>query len=52
MQVVSRIDDEDRKSAEEAIALAEEAHNAGRVDEALESLGLADGFMERLRRRV
>ena len=47
-----RIDDDDRKSAEEAIALAKEAHKAGRVDEALESLGLADGFMERLRRRV
>ena len=47
-----KIDDEDRKSAQEAIALAEEAHKAGRVDEALESLGLADGFMERLRRRV
>ena len=47
-----KIDDEDRKSAEEAIALADEAHKAGRVDEALESLGLADGFMERLRRRI
>ena len=47
-----KIDDEDRKSAEEAIALASEAHKAGRIDEALESLGLADGFMERLRRRV
>jgi len=47
-----KLDDEDRKSAEEAIALASEAHKAGRIDEALESLGLADGFMERLRRRV
>ena len=47
-----KIEDEDRKSTEEAIALASEAHNAGRIDEALESLGLADGFMERLRRRV
>ena len=47
-----KLDDEDRKSAEEAIALASEAHQAGRIDEALESLGLADGFMERLRRRV
>lgn len=47
-----KIDDEDRKSTEEAIALASEAHKAGRIDEALESLGLADGFMERLRRRV
>ena len=34
------------------IALAAEAHKAGRVDEAFESLGLADGFMERLRRRI
>ena len=47
-----KVDDEDRKSAEEAIAIASEAHKAGRIDEALESLGLADGFMERLRRRV
>ena len=47
-----KLDDDDRKSAEEAIALASEAHKAGRIDEALESLGLADGFMERLRRRV
>jgi thioredoxin-like negative regulator of GroEL len=47
-----KLDDEDRKSTEEAISLAKDAHKAGRVDEALESLGLADGFMERLRRRV
>ncbi len=47
-----KLDDDDRKSTEEAIALASEAHKAGRIDEALESLGLADGFMERLRRRV
>ena len=47
-----KVDDEDRRSAEESIALASEAHKAGRVDEALESLGLADGFMEKLRRRV
>ena len=47
-----KLDDEDRRSTEEAISLAKDAHKAGRVDEALESLGLADGFMERLRRRV
>ena len=47
-----KLDDDDRKSAEEAIALASESHKAGRIDEALESLGLADSFMERLRRRV
>jgi len=47
-----KINDDDRKSAEEAISLASEAHKAGRIDEALESLGLADGFMEKLRRRV
>lgn len=47
-----KIDDEDRRSTEEAIALASDAHKAGRIDESLESLGLADGFMERLRRRV
>ncbi len=49
---VIKLDDEDRRSTEEAISLAKDAHKAGRVDEALESLGLADGFMERLRRRV
>ena len=47
-----KVDDDDRRSVEEAIGLANDAHKAGRVDEALESLGLADGFMERLRRRV
>ncbi len=44
--------DEERRSTEESIGLAIEAHKAGRADEALEALGLADGFMERLRRRV
>ena len=47
-----KLDDEDRRSTEEAISLAKDAHKAGRIDEALESLGLADGFMERLRRKV
>ncbi|MEC7715309.1 MAG: hypothetical protein VYC14_05095, partial [Actinomycetota bacterium] len=47
-----KVNDDDRKSAEEAIALASEAHKAGRIDESLESLGIADGFMEKLRRRV
>lgn len=46
------IKDEDRRSTEEAIALATDALKAGRIDESLESLGLADGFMEKLRRRV
>ena len=44
--------DVERKSVEEAIALAEEAHKAGNIEESLESLGLADNFMEKLRRRV
>ena len=47
-----KVDDEDRRSTEEAIGIATEAHQAGRIDESLESLGLADGFMEKLRRRV
>ena len=46
------VEDEDRRSTEEAIALAGDALKAGRIDESLESLGLADGFMEKLRRRV
>jgi hypothetical protein len=47
-----KVNDDERHSAEEAIALAIEAHGAGRIDEALEALGLADGFMEKLRRRI
>lgn len=47
-----KVDDEDRRSTDEAIGIATEAHKAGRIDESLESLGLADGFMEKLRRRV
>ncbi len=47
-----KLDDEDRRSTEEAISLAKDAHKVGRIDDALESLGLADGFMEKLRRRV
>jgi len=47
-----KVDDEDRRSTEEAIGLATESLPAGRIDECLESLGLADGFMEKLRRRV
>ena len=46
------VEDEDRRSTEEAISLAKDALKAGRIDESLESLGLADGFMEKLRRRV
>jgi hypothetical protein len=46
------IDDDDRRSTEEAVSLAKDALKAGRIDESLESLGLADGFMEKLRRRV
>ena len=47
-----KVDDEDRRSTEEAIALAKDSHKAGKINEALESLGLADSFMEKLRRRV
>ena len=35
-----KVDDEDRRSTEEAIALAKDAHKAGKINEALESLGL------------
>ena len=47
-----KVDDSDRNSAEKAIAIAEESIKAGRTDQALDSLGLADEFMEKLRRRV
>ena len=44
-----KVDDEERRSTEEAIGIAQEAHKVGRIVEAFESLGLADGFMEKLR---
>ncbi|MDP6869953.1 MAG: hypothetical protein QGI21_04195 [Candidatus Poseidoniaceae archaeon] len=44
--------DDERRSCEEAVAIAEEAIKGGNIDHALESLGLADEFMEKLRRRV
>jgi hypothetical protein len=47
-----KVDDPDRSGTEEAIGIADEAIKAGRTDEALEALGLADEFMEKLRRRV
>ena len=47
-----KVDDPDRSGTEESIGIADEAIKAGRTDEALESLGLADEFMEKLRRRV
>ncbi len=47
-----KFDDPDRSGTEEAIGIAAEAIKAGRTDEALDALGLADEFMEKLRRRV
>ena len=47
-----KVDDPERSGTEESIGIADEAIKAGRTDEALESLGLADEFMEKLRRRV
>ena len=44
--------DEDRRAVEEAVALAEEHLSVARLEEALETLGVADGAMERLRRRI
>ena len=44
--------DEDRRAVEEAVAKAEAHLGVARLEEALDSLGVADGAMERLRRRI
>ena len=44
--------DEDRRAVEEAVALAEDHLSVARLEEALVALGVADGAMERLRRRI
>ena len=44
--------DEDRRAVEEAVATAEAHLEVARLEEALDSLGVADGAMERLRRRI
>jgi hypothetical protein len=47
-----KVEDEDRRSTEQAIALAGEALGVGRIDDCLTHLGTADAAMERLRRRI
>ena len=47
-----KVEDEDRRSTEQAIALAGEALGVGRIDDCLTQLGTADAAMERLRRRI
>lgn len=44
--------DEDRRAVEEAVANAEAHLDVARLEEALDALGVADGAMERLRRRI
>ena len=44
--------DEDRRAVEEAVAKAEAHLGVARLEEALDALGVADGAMERLRRRI
>ena len=44
--------DEDRRTVEEAIAIAKDNLKAGKTELCLNSLGLADKYMERLQRRV
>lgn len=46
------VGDDDRKEVEKAIAIAKDSLNVGNTEVCLESLGLADKFMERLQRRV
>lgn len=44
--------DDDRRAVEEAVAKAEAHLDVARLEEALDALGVADGAMERLRRRI
>lgn len=44
--------DEDRRTVEEAIAIAKDNLEAGKTELCLDSLGRADKYMERLQRRV
>ncbi len=44
--------DEDRRAVEEAVAKAEAHLDVARLEDALDALGVADGAMERLRRRI
>ena len=44
--------DEDRRTVEEAVAKAEAHLDVARLEDALDALGVADGAMERLRRRI
>jgi len=46
------VGDDDRKEVEKAIAIAKDSLKVGNTEVCLESLGLADKFMERLQRRV
>ncbi|MDE0857801.1 MAG: hypothetical protein OSA38_04460 [Candidatus Poseidoniaceae archaeon] len=47
-----KVDDDDRRATEQAIALAEEGLSVGRIEDCLDQLGIADAAMERLRRRI
>lgn len=47
-----KVDDDDRRATEQAIALAEEGLSVGRIEDCLDQLGVADAAMERLRRRI
>jgi hypothetical protein len=47
-----KVEDEDRRLTEQAIAEAGDALSVGRIEDCLEHLGSADASMERLRRRI
>ena len=51
-QINIKVDDDDRRATEQAIALAEEGLSVGRIEDCLDQLGIADAAMERLRRRI
>jgi hypothetical protein len=47
-----KVDDAERNACEAAIGEANAAHGTGDVETTLEKLGVADGLMEKLRRRI
>jgi hypothetical protein len=47
-----KVDDAERNACEAAIGEANAAHGTGDVETTLEKLGVVDGLMEKLRRRI
>jgi hypothetical protein len=47
-----KVDDEERRDCEKAIALAKDALDVGQIENCLQELSNADAMMEKLRRRI